>query len=129
MDVDVIGSCVKPTDCSIPDVRDWNEKLRTGVDMRDIGRVFEVADREAVRRRVEPDVARRRPGEGRAALLPPRPLAGLPFFHSPEKAGQNVVLGRRRVGDQAPSAKRAHRAVPKHGHNDHRNGYAGTLAC
>ena len=44
---------VKPTDCSIPDRCDWNEKLKTGVDVRDIGRVFEVADREAGRERVE----------------------------------------------------------------------------
>ena len=32
---------------------DWNEKLKTGVDVRDIGRVLEVADREAGRERVE----------------------------------------------------------------------------
>ena len=47
------ASPVKPTDCSIPDECDWNEKLKTGVDMRDIGRVFEAADREAGRERVE----------------------------------------------------------------------------
>ena len=44
---------VKPTDCSIPDARTLDERLKTDTDVRDIGRLFDVADREAGRERVQ----------------------------------------------------------------------------
>ena len=52
MELGIVGS-VKPTDCSIPDERSSDERLKTDTDVRDIGRLFDVADREAGRERVE----------------------------------------------------------------------------
>lgn len=45
--------CIKPTDCSIPDSRTLNEKLQADLDVRDIGRLYEVAERELGRQRSE----------------------------------------------------------------------------
>jgi hypothetical protein len=45
--------CIKPTDCSIPDSRTLNEKLQADLDVRDIGGLYKVAERELGRQRSE----------------------------------------------------------------------------
>ena len=39
---------MKPTDCSIPDDRSLDERLKLDVDVRDIGKLHAVADRAEV---------------------------------------------------------------------------------
>ena len=53
MELGMITTDVKPTDCSIPDSRTLDERLRADLDVRDIGRLYAVAEREAGRERVE----------------------------------------------------------------------------